>query len=47
MNVYALCQWLQSTSLATWIRESLNLYPALYTLRTRTCISLSTRHTNR
>jgi hypothetical protein len=32
MNLLVLCQWLQSTSLATWIRESLNLYPALYTL---------------
>lgn len=32
MHLYALCQWLQSTSWATGIRESLNLYPALYTL---------------
>ena len=32
MDLYALCQWLQSTSWATGIRESLNLYPALYTL---------------
>ena len=27
-----LCQWLQSTGFATYVRESLNLYPALYTL---------------
>ena len=32
MHLYALCQWLQSTSWATGIRESLDLYPALYTL---------------
>lgn len=32
MHFYDLCQWLQSTSWATGIRESLNLYPALYTL---------------
>jgi hypothetical protein len=32
MHLYGLCQWLQSTSWATGIRESLNLYPALYTL---------------
>jgi Family of unknown function (DUF6644) len=32
MQLYALCQWLQSTSWATGIRESLDLYPALYTL---------------
>jgi hypothetical protein len=32
MHLYELCQWLQSTSWATGIRESLNLYPALYTL---------------
>jgi hypothetical protein len=32
MQLYALCQWLQSTSWATGIRESLNLYPALYTM---------------
>jgi hypothetical protein len=32
MNLLGLSQWLQSTSWATWIRESLNLYPALYTL---------------
>lgn len=32
MNLLALCQWLESTSFATGIRESLNLYPALYTL---------------
>ena len=31
MHLYELCQWLQSTSWATGIRESLNLYPALYT----------------
>lgn len=32
MHLYALAQWLQNTSWATGIRESLNLYPALYTL---------------
>jgi len=32
MHLLELCQWLQSTSWATGIRESLNLYPALYTL---------------
>jgi hypothetical protein len=32
VHLYALCQWLQSTSWATGIRESLDLYPALYTL---------------
>jgi len=32
MHLYALVQWLQNTSWATGIRESLNLYPALYTL---------------
>lgn len=32
MTVYDLCQWLQSTSWATGIRESLHMYPALYTL---------------
>ena len=32
MHLYDLCQWLQSTSWATGIRESLNLCPALYTL---------------
>lgn len=32
MHPHALCQWLQDTSWATGIRESLNLYPALYTL---------------
>jgi hypothetical protein len=32
MHLYELCLWLQSTSWATGIRESLNLYPALYTL---------------
>ena len=32
MHLYELCQWLQSTGWATGIRESLNLYPALYTL---------------
>lgn len=32
MNFLGLCQWLQDTSWATGIRESLNLYPALYTL---------------
>jgi|SRR5215472_4328797 len=32
MHLYALVQWLQETSWATAIRESLNLYPALYTL---------------
>jgi hypothetical protein len=32
MHLYELCQWLQSTSWATGIRESLNLYPGLYTL---------------
>jgi len=32
MNLLALCQWLEATSWATGIRESLNLYPALYTL---------------
>jgi hypothetical protein len=32
MNLFALCQWLQSTSWATGIRESLYLYPTLYTL---------------
>ena len=32
MHLYALVQWLQDTSWATAIRESLNLYPALYTL---------------
>jgi hypothetical protein len=32
MSLYGLCQWLQSTSWATGIRESLHMYPALYTL---------------
>ena len=32
MHLYDLCLWLQSTSWATGVRESLNLYPALYTL---------------
>lgn len=32
MHLYEMCQWLQNTSWATGIRESLNLYPALYTL---------------
>jgi hypothetical protein len=32
MSLYELCQWLQSTSWATGIRESLHMYPALYTL---------------
>lgn len=32
MHLYEFCQWLQSTSWATGIRESLNLYPGLYTL---------------
>lgn len=32
MHLYDFCQWLQNTSWATGIRESLNLYPALYTL---------------
>jgi hypothetical protein len=32
MHLYELCRWLQSTGWATGIRESLNLYPALYTL---------------
>jgi uncharacterized protein DUF6644 len=32
MHLYELCQWLQSTGWATGIRESFNLYPALYTL---------------
>jgi hypothetical protein len=32
MSLFGLCQWLQSTSWATGIRESLDLYPALYTL---------------
>jgi hypothetical protein len=32
MNFLGLCQRLQDTSWATGIRESLNLYPALYTL---------------
>lgn len=32
MHLYELAQWLQNTSWATGIRESFNLYPALYTL---------------
>ena len=32
MDLVALCQWMQDTSWATSVRESLNLYPALYTL---------------
>jgi hypothetical protein len=32
MHFYELCQWLQATPWATGIRESLDLYPALYTL---------------
>lgn len=32
MSPFDLCQWLQSTSWATGIRESLYSYPALYTL---------------
>lgn len=32
MHLYDFCQWLQSTSWATGIRESLDLYPALYVL---------------
>jgi hypothetical protein len=32
MNLLGLSQWLQDTSWATGIRESANLYPALYTL---------------
>ena len=33
MHLYALCQWFANQHLgATGIRESLNLYPALYTL---------------
>jgi hypothetical protein len=32
MSVYKMCQWLQSTLWATGLRESLHMYPALYTL---------------
>jgi hypothetical protein len=32
MSPFGMCQWLQSTSWATGIRESLDLYPTLYTV---------------
>jgi|ERR1700693_1966457 len=32
MHILALCQWLQSTGWATAVRESLYIYPLLYTL---------------